>query len=296
MVIDNFVEAAKTFLSCFNLKLENKKTNELSNYLLSCNSLNVLDYNNSIVGNIYVNGIYYYINVMLEDKILSVTVYKNEKEASTFNFKYYINDPISFKNVLKGFYTSRKSDKGKIIHSNEYRIPGTGFVKKECTFDSLNKSYEIIDKRYGYSCNMKNGVFEFKGPLYSLVIRKYPNNIYCEKIYNSLDENDIYNFDLYEKDGGTDSFIGYEVDWNTTSFESEVNKIVEYLSPEYYVFIKKFKSFSDKTYPNLFYNTVNATIKDSQTRRLFKLKSTSIKEDSGSSKQKKRKKRKNKKS
>lgn len=293
MIIDNFVEAAKTFLSCFNLKLENKKTNILSSELLSNNPINVLDYNNNAVGNIYIDDIYYRINIILEDKIISGLVYKNEKEKSTFNFKYSINNIDGYKTLLKGFYTSRKNNKGKIIYSNEYRIPGTGFVKKECTFDSLTNSYEIKDNRYDYSCNLSKNTFIFKTPIYNLVIKKYPNNIYSEKIYKTtIDNDDIYLYELLEKDNGTDSFMGYEVDWNATTFAKEIDKIVEYLAPEYYVFINKFKLSSDDIYNDLFYNTVNKTIKDSDERKLFKIRNIIKKEENGV-KRKNRKKRRN---
>ena len=292
MIIDNFVEAAKSFLSCFNLRLENEKTNILSNELLSNNPINILDYNNDVVGNIYTDDIYYRINIMLEDKILSATVYQNMKEKSTYHFKYYINDVNTYKTTLKGFYTSRSND-GKIIYSNEYRIPGSVYVNKECNFNSLTRKYKVKDKKRGYMCNMKDNIFEFICPEYSLIIKKYPNNIYCEKKYNNFNRDDMHELDLIEKNDNTDTFMGYEVDWNNASFSEEVSKILEYLSPDYYEFIRSFKSSSDNVYEGLFYNTINKTIKDSKTRKLFKTYDSNINKDNNV-KSKRRKDKKNK--
>lgn len=270
MILDNYINSAKLFLSMFNLKLEDKKVNELSKELEETSRINILDYYGNIVGNILSTKDYYYINIMLEDKVIASKSYRNMKEESTFNFKYDILN-MSGNKLISGFFTAKKLESGKVIKSNEYRILKNNKSKKYCVFDSEKKEYYLKDRFKNVEVIFHDNILEFNTELYTIKLYFLDDYIYCEKKYNYFLSGDNMQFlEMHDEMNLSDTFFGYQVDLSNKSLSSEIYKILKEYAPKYKDFILEFKEESDKFFDGLYYNTINKTISLQELRGIFK--------------------------
>ena len=264
MFIDNYIMAASNFLSILNLKFKNKKINELRDDLINKNSLDIYDYKNQKVGILSSNNNDYIINVMLDNKTISVKSYKNTKEPSKFEFKYTIMLHDKFYK-LSGFFSSEKI--GKTLYTNnEYKLYEDGKYNLYVYFRPNEKRYGLVEKNHGREIRLDDDNYKFMSKKYKFKINKEHNDLYYELIGN-------YNSTIGNSDEPYSMYGIREINLK----KDEPSKIIYDLLEEYYDDYNNFISdvnnkcniYSD----NLLNNSINKCIVNDEKvkRKLFKL-------------------------